>query len=115
MSTQFLTQVISEKIGFISFSKINMRKMPVFGLIPVAAILLFYIFQISEITKDVSLVSKYEKEIAALYRQNNELEEGLFKGNFLIDLDTALNNLNYEKVSKVYYIQIMDSEMAVKR
>ncbi len=114
MSTQFLTQVVSEKIGFPAFPRISAGRRWAFGLISIAAIIVFYIFQISEITKAVSLVSEYEKEITALYRQSNELEEGLFEGNFLTDLDAALNNLNYEKVSKVYYIQIMDSEMAVK-
>lgn len=115
MSTQFLTQAISEKIGFVALPKINIRKMWALGLIPIAAILVFYIFQISEITKAVSLISKYEKEITALYQQSKELEAGLFSGNSLTDLDSALNNLNYEKVSKVYYIRVMDSEMAVKR
>ncbi|MDO8559269.1 MAG: hypothetical protein Q7R84_02950 [bacterium] len=114
MSTQFLTQAISEKIGFPALPKINIRKMWALGLIPIAAILVFYIFQISEITKAVSLISRYEKEMIVLYQQNKELEAGLFGGNSLADLDSALINLNYEKVSKVYYIQIMDSEMAVK-
>lgn len=115
MSTQFLTQVISGSIGFVAFPKINTRKILASGFVLISAILVFYIFQISEITKTASLVSGYEKEITILSQQNKDLEMNLSRGNSLTDLEIAINNFNYEKVGKVHYIQIMDSGMAVKR
>lgn len=110
MSTQVLIQSISE----INLPKINLRKLFILGTIFISALIIFYIFQISKITKSTFLISEYEKEVANLSQQNKDLEAGLFYGNSLSSLETAINKLNYEKINKVHYIQIMDSEVAVR-
>lgn len=111
MSTQVLIQSISE----ISLPRINLRKVFILGFILITVLVAFYIFQISEITKSTFSISKYEKEITVFSQQNKDLETNLFDGNSLTNLETAINNFNYEKINKVHYIQIMDNEMAVRR
>lgn len=59
-------------------------------------------------------MSKYEKEITMLFQQNKDLEMNLFYGNSLANLETAINNFNYEKINKVHYIKITDGQVAVK-
>lgn len=109
MSTQVLIQSISE----ISLPKINLRKIWIFGFILITLLLVFYIFQISEITTATFAISKQEQEITRLLQQNKDLQIGFSKENSLANLETILNGLNYEKVNKVYYIRVMDSQMVV--
>lgn len=114
MSAQILVQVISGKLDFINLPKISLRKIWVPGFILITLLLMFYIFQISEITQATFFISKYEQEITGLSRQNKDLEANLSQEKSLSNLEIAIRKLNYEKVNKVYYIQILDGQVAAK-
>ena len=114
MSTQILTQVISGRLDLISLPKINLQKIWISGFILTSLLLVFYVFQISEITQASFLISEQGQKISALYRLNKGLESNLSQKNSSANLETVLKKFNYEKVSKVYYIQILDNGMAVK-
>ena len=114
MSTQALTQVVSEKLDFIVLPRINLRKILIPGLILIDSLIIFYIFQINEVTKISFLIYKQEAEIAAVSQQIRDSEAGLLAENSLIGLDNIFSELNYEKVSKVYYIQVLDNGVAVQ-
>lgn len=110
MSTQVLIQSISE----ICLPKINLRKILIFGFILIISLVIFYIFQISEVTKASFFVSRYEQEIPALSQQNKDLEIRIFQGKSLANTEAILKKFNYERVSKVYYVQVIDSGIAIK-
>lgn len=108
MTTQVLTQTI------IISPKVNLRKLWVFGFIFITSLLIFYIFQISAITKDSFFIAKYEQGIASLSQQNKILEKSILQENSLANLEAILKNYNYEKINKVYYLRVMDGQMVVK-
>lgn len=113
MSTQALNQAILEKY-LVSLPKIDLRKVWIFGFIAIASLLLFYIFQISEITKDSSSVSHYEKQIVQLSLDNKNLEMSLSRANYLANLENILKELDYRNVGKIYYIRASDGRVAAK-
>lgn len=110
-----LTQVISEKFEFISLPKINWRRPCVSGLILIAPLLIFYLFQINAVTKASFIAYQQEKELTLSFQQARDLEAGLLAESHLVNLDDMIRSYNYEKVNKVHYIQIQDGEMAVRR
>ena len=109
-----IAQAVSGKLDFIVFPRINMRKIWIAGFIITIALLMFYIFQISNVTRAGFLVYKHEREIAVISQQARDLEAGLLAENSLSNMESLLEGPNYEKVSKVYYIQAMNDGMAIK-
>lgn len=108
------TQVLAQAISGINLPKINLRKLLISGFILITSLIIFYIFQISEITKFSFSLAKYELEISALAGDNKNLEIGISQKNSLSGLEEVLSRLNYEKVSKIYYIRILDGQVAVR-
>lgn len=114
MTAQVLTQTISEKINLIAFPKINLGKIWIAGFILITMLIVFYIFQISEITKASFSASNHEQEIFKLSQQNKNLEFSLSRENSLVNLEVVLKKLNYERVDRVYYIKVIDKGVAAK-
>lgn len=110
MSTQVLIQSISE----INLPKINLRKALISGFILITILLIFYIFQISEITRSSFSISLYQREMTGLAKQNKDLEISISQKNSLSNLEALLSNLNYERVNKIYYIRVSDGQVAAK-
>lgn len=114
MTTQVLAKNVSEKLDFINLPKINLSKIWIFGFILITSLLIFYIFQISEITKASFSASGYEQEIIKISQQNKNLEISLSQENSLVNLEALLEKLNYEKVNKINYIRFIDNQVAAK-
>ena len=74
---------------------------------------MFCIFQINEVTKAVSSISAYEQEIILANQQSKDMETGLYREKSLSNLEIALSGSNYEKVRKIYYIQVIDNQVVV--
>src|SRR3989344_7434370 len=70
-------------------------------------LLSFYVFQISSLTSDTYLFQRYEKNINEIKEENTKLEIQLAELNSLENLEKFAENLNYEKVEKVKYIQVL--------
>ena len=68
--------------------------------------LVIYIFQVNFLTREVYLIGNYEKQMAQLTQENENLAIGFSKANSLTNLDHYLQNEKFEKVSQVKYIQI---------
>lgn len=107
-------QVLTQSIGSMVFPRINLRKIWLLGFILIVSLLIFYIFQISEIARVSFAISAHEQEAAKLFQQNKNLEISLFQRNSLFSLETMVNELNYEKVNKINYIRFINSQVAAK-
>ena len=114
MSVQAITQVFSGKLYFAFLPRINLRKVWIFGFMITITLLVSYIFQINEVTKESFLIYRHERDISAIFQQARDLEASLLAENSLSNMESLLDGLNYEKVSKVYYIQATDGQMAVR-
>lgn len=75
---------------------------------------IFCIFQITEMTKAGYLTETYEQEISQLLKENKVLEIASFQVGSLDNLESQIKNLNYEKVDKIHYIKVLESQIVTK-
>ena len=80
----------------------------------IAFLLVFYIFQINEITKASFLIANQEKQLVQFSQESQSLETNFSHLNSLTNLETLLNSLNYVKVGQVYYIRVPGSTVVAK-
>lgn len=80
----------------------------------VGALLMLYVFQINEITKISYLTKIYEKQIDEISQENKNLEISHSQLSTLENIETLVQNSNFEKVTQIKYIQILDSTVAAK-
>ena len=82
--------------------------------ISILALLVFYIFQVNTLTKETYLIQSCEKKLSQLSGKNETLEVNFSKANSLSNIENYLQNQNFEKVSQVKYIHILESSVAAK-
>ena len=97
-----------------STPKFSLKAFWILSFLFIASLLFFYIFQVNEATKAGFSISSYEKKIAEITRGNKNLETSFYQATSLTRLETLMMDLNYEKVGKVHYIQILDGMMVAK-
>ena len=82
--------------------------------ISTSALLISYVFQINEITKISYLTKIYEKQMDEISQENKNLEINHSQLSTLENIETLVQNSNFEKVGKVKYIKILESTVAAK-
>ncbi len=87
----------------------------IFGLFTAGVLWALYNFALNELTRGTYLIKSYEKQISDLSRQNRELEVGFAESSFLGQVRAKTQELNFEKTTKVKYIQILDSAIATAK
>lgn len=83
--------------------------------ISILALLVFYIFQVNTLTKETYLIQSCEKKLSQLSGENETLEVNFSKANSLTNIENYLQRQNFEKVSQVKYIHILESSVAANR
>jgi hypothetical protein len=76
--------------------------------------LIFYVYQVNSLIAGKYLISKYEKEIETLSGENKKLELGFAENSFLGQVLSKTQDMNFQKITLVKYIQIPDSAIAKK-
>jgi len=76
--------------------------------------LFFYIFQVNALTRETYLIKNYEKNLGQLSSESETLKVDFSKVNSLSNLENYLQNGNFEKVTQVKYIQILESSVAAR-
>ena len=77
-------------------------------------LLVFYVFQISQITQESYLSLSLQEQIKELSQANENLEINFTQNNSLESLEKLAQDTNYEKQGKIHYIQILGSTVAAK-
>jgi len=77
-------------------------------------VLILYIFQAGIATKANSLIENYRLKIEQLSRENKDLEITFSQKNSLKISKDLLEDLNFEKVTKIDYIRVLESSVAAK-
>ncbi len=101
-------------INFINNKNYKNKSLSFFGLSLIIFLIFFYIFQVTEMTKDVHLIQFYEKEINNVLEDNRKNEYGFLKSNSVIQAEELVQELNYVKIEQVYYIDASDYQVASK-
>lgn len=84
------------------------------SFISIIILLVFYIFQINSVTSESYLLQNYQKRLNQLRQENEILEIDLAQVNSLINVEKQIETLGFEKVDKVYYIQVLESQIVTK-
>jgi len=77
-------------------------------------LLIFYIFQVNQVTKASFAISNYEKQMTELSQESKSLEMSFSDLSSLASVETLVSTLNYEKVNKVHYIQMLEGTALAK-
>ena len=83
--------------------------------ISILALLVFYVSQVNALTKETYLWQNYEKNLSQLSGESEVLVVNFAKSNSLSNIESYLQNQNFEKVSRVKYIRILESSVAAKK
>lgn len=73
----------------------------------------FYVFQINNtIVSYISQTQNYQRKIEELIKENKILEINLTQKESLKNFEEKIKDLNFEKTNKIYYIQILENQVA---
>lgn len=73
----------------------------------------FHIFQINNtIVSYIFQIQNYQKKIEELIKENKMLEINLTQKESLKKIEEKIKDLNFEKAGKIYYIQILENQVA---
>jgi len=94
--------------------KFNLRIFWILPLVLTGILLVFCIFQINSVIQKAYLLQGYEKKLNEISRENKKLEINFAKVNSLENIESLVKNLNYEKVGKIRYIQVLEGQIVTK-
>ena len=91
--------------------KFNLKFLWIFYFLLIISLFAFYIFQFNYLTSENYQIKESQDKIKELSAENESLEIQLTKLNSLTSLENLISNLGFEKIEKIHYIQILDSQM----
>jgi len=94
--------------------QISLRMFWFLSALLITTLLVFYIFQVNAEVSERYLIQKYETTIAEISKENQNLEISSFQVNSLNNVTSLLENLNFEKIGRIHYIRVLDSQVVTK-
>lgn len=94
--------------------KFSLKALWIITLISITALLIFYIFQVNFLTKETYLIQNHEKKLNQLSLENENLEINFSKLNSLENIEKYIQSQNFEKISKVKYIRVLEGTVVTK-
>jgi len=95
--------------------KNSRKKFPlIFPLIFLSILLAIFFFQFNTFVSETYKIKNYEREIAKISKENENLEMGFVEKNHLKGLEQIAENLNFEKAGKVHYIRVLEGTVVTK-
>jgi len=91
--------------------KLSLKTFWVFSIILAITLLVFYISQVNLMTRETYLIQEHQKKIGELSKENEILEINLSQQNSLSNIEILVKNLNFEKIDKIHYIQVLESQV----
>ena len=113
-NTLSLNFPISLARNIILRKKLNLKTFWIFSLAFIAFLLVFYVFQINSIIQSIYLLQTHQEKLQELAEESQRLELQLFELNSLENIEVLVQGLNYEKVGKIKYIQILKGQVVEK-
>ncbi len=106
---------IQTKISSAALPTINWKAVCFIGFFLALPLLVFYVFQINDLTRGSYLVNSYEKQIIKISEENKTLQVSFAESSFLGQALEKVKALNFQKINSasVKYMQIPDDSVAV--
>ena len=101
------------KINSIDLPVINWKRLCFAGFFASLALLVFYVWQINDLTRGSYVISGYQNQIAKLSDENKNLEISFAESSFMGQALQKIQALNFQKATSVKYIQTLDSSAQI--
>lgn len=111
--TKFQKKVQSG-IDSVELPSVNWKAVCFAGFFIGLFLLIFYIWQINDLTRGSYLINNYQKQISKLSDENKNLQVSFAENSFLGQALAKIQALNFRKTTSVKFIQIPDNSVAVK-
>lgn len=85
-----------------------------FCLVLLTLLVVFYIFQLSQLTNGIYLIKNYNKNIENISKENNALEVKFSRANSMENLRSLVGNLSFDRVGKIDYVKIPEDAVVLK-
>ena len=96
----------------INFPKINWKVYCLCGFSMILSLSIFYVFSINNMTNGTYLIKDYQRQIDNLLVENKTLEQGFAQTSFMGIIGEKTQEMSFEKVKEVKYIQILEASVA---
>jgi len=110
-----LTRTISLIRPFNLRRKFSFKIFWILSSIAILALSTFYILQVNSLAREKFLIESYEEKLNQLSENNEILEINFAQSSSLENIGNYLQNKNFEKVSQVKYIRILESSVVKKQ
>ena len=97
------------KLQAVNLPEVNWKIMCILGFIASLALLVFYVWQVNDLTRGSYLVNSYQRQIGQLADENKNLQVSFAQNSFLGQVLQETQALNFQKVTSVKYVQVPDS------
>lgn len=84
------------------------------SILSIVALLIFYVFQVNAVVSERYLIQKQENRLIELSGENKNLEINSAQVISLDNILTLLEDSDFEKTSKVHYIQILGNTVVAR-
>lgn len=114
MTTTTLTYLSSHsKINFLGFSTIKQKTFFFFAFLIIAVLSIFYVLEMNSLINGSYLIKNYQKQLGLVLAESKNLEVDFAKTGFMGTIKEKTQQLNFEKVKEVKYIQILETSVAL--
>lgn len=78
----------------------------------VLSLLVFYVWQVNDLTRGSYLTNSFEKQMSRLSEENKNLQVSFAESSFLGQALEKIKALNFQKTTSVKYVEVPDSSVA---
>ena len=84
------------------------------SLFLVFTLMVFYVFQVSDLATRLGQMQSYEKKLTKLSHENEMFELTISGQNSISYLENRIKDLDFEKITNIRYIKVVDQKVAEK-
>jgi predicted PurR-regulated permease PerM len=106
---------LQARIDSVDMPMVNWKMICFIGFFISLVLLVFYVWQINDLTRGSYTINSYENQISHLSEGNKNLEVSFAESSFLGQALEKIQSLNFQKTTSVQYIQIPDESVAINQ
>lgn len=106
---------VKNKVEASDLPQVNWKAICFAGFFVCLALLVFYVWQINDLTHGSYLVGGYQNQVSKLSDENKTLQVSFAESSFLGQALEKIQALNFQKVTAVRYLQISDGSVAIAK
>ena len=95
-------------------SRLGAKAFGLLSLFLIIGLVCFYIIQIGQFTKMSYMTGEYENKIRQNKIELKNLKASFYQGNNLTGVEDTLKKRGYQKIDKIYYVEIPGNIVAAK-